>query len=88
LLCGENVWAKYAFFQNLKKYDFTVFTPTLLSFCQKHFESVPFERRRKILKKLKFLIKALPTFCGISVNILNCRDFFPLYIFSKIGIIL
>ena len=30
LLCGENVWSKNAFFQNLEKYDFTVFTPKLL----------------------------------------------------------
>jgi len=29
-LCGENVWAKRAFFQTLKKSDFTVFTPKLL----------------------------------------------------------
>jgi len=53
-------------------YDFSVFTPKLL---QKHFESVPFERRRKILKKSIFLINALSTFCGISVNILNCQRF-------------
>jgi len=30
MLCGENVWAKNAFFQNLNKYDFSVFTPKLL----------------------------------------------------------
>jgi len=30
LLCGENVWSKNAFIQNLQKYDFTVFTPKLL----------------------------------------------------------
>jgi len=30
LLCGENVWAKNTFFQNLKKYDVSVFTPKFL----------------------------------------------------------
>jgi len=80
LLCGENVWAKNAFFQNLNKYDFSVFTPKLLP---KAFWSVPFERRRKILKKFIFLIKALSSFCGISVNTLNYDDFFPLYFYSK-----
>jgi len=34
------------------------------------------------------LIKALSNFCEISVNILNCHDFFPLYFYSKIGSIL
>jgi len=42
LLCGENVWAKYAFFLNLNLYDFSVFA---LKPCQKHVKSVPFERR-------------------------------------------
>jgi len=57
------------------------------NFCQKHFESVSFERR-KILKTSIFLIKALSTFCGISVDILTCHDFLPLYFYSKIGSIL
>jgi len=30
LLCGENIWAKNPFLQNLNKYDFSVFTPKLL----------------------------------------------------------
>jgi len=33
-------------------------------------------------------MKALSTFCGISVNILNCHDFFPLYFYSRIDSIL
>jgi len=39
-------------------------------------------------KKSIFLIKALSTFCGISFNILNCHEFFPLHFHSKIGSIL
>jgi len=66
----------------------TIFQFLRQNFCQKHFESVPFEKRWKILKKSIFLIKTLSTFCGISVNILNCHNFFPLHFYSKIGSIL
>ena len=53
----------------------TIFQILRQNFCQKHIKSVPLERQ-KILKKSIFLIKALSTFCGISVNISNCHDSF------------
>jgi len=66
---GNNVWAKNAFFQSLKKYDFSLLRQ---KFTNSVFWNVPFERTWKILNKQPtFFIKVLSTICENHVNIFN-----------------
>ena len=59
LLCGENVLAKNAFFQNFKKYDFLHFTSNLLP---KAFWEYTIRKKAKNPKKVNIFDKSFVNF--------------------------